>query len=298
MAGGGTGCSPNTNDVILFKRDRSKDHHILGRLICIDVIFDTRPSDTARTKCGGTNILLGEVIAMTCRLLLITVLFAAMVAGDPLTITFSGTGSGFVGVEPFESAAFTFTFVSDTSLVVVPACCVTDYSTPSGTPATFSILGIGSGTLTDNQAVFANPNPANLTVGMWHFNLPDVLDLSSGSFANYNLSTNKGPVLIASPFAFSNGFSSSLGTIALASASNVTYTAVVEAEVPEPSTLGLLSVGLALCFAWRYSRPGRPANRSDPGTGPSHSPDPENESQGTLNRFADLLVPVRDRHPA
>jgi hypothetical protein len=197
-----------------------------------------------------------------------------MVAGEPLTITFSGTGSGFVGVEPFDSAAFTFTFVSDTSLVVVPACCATDYSTPSGTPATFSISGIGSGTLTDDQAVFANPNPANLTVGMWHFNLPDVLDLSSGSFANYNLSTNKGPILVASPFAFSNGFSSSLGTIALASATDVTYTAVVEAaEVPEPSTLGLLSVGLALCFAWRYRRRGdrRPfgsGDGSEPFAGP------------------------------
>ena len=187
---------------------------------------------------------------MLNRLFFTTILLAGIAAASPLAITFSGIGNGSVGAQAFMSAAFTFTFTSDTSAVVVPSCCATDFSTPAGTPATFSIAGIGSGTLTSDQAVFANTNPAVLTVGMWHFEMPDVLDLSRLAFANYDLSTSIGPIFVDAPFAFSNGFSTTLGDFVLDSATNVTYAATVSTtEVPEPSSLALFISGLAACVA-------------------------------------------------
>ena len=154
-------------------------------------------------------------------------LLAALASADPLTITFSGTGSGSVGGHSYDSAAFTFTFESDTNLITTPSCCATAFTTPGGTPATFWIAGIGSGTFTGNQAVFANPSPNELAAGIWHYNVSDWLSLSSNAFANYRLSTSLGPVSSPVAFAFNDSFASSLGTLTLSSASGVTYTAVV-----------------------------------------------------------------------
>jgi len=78
-----------------------------------------------------------------------------------------------------------------------------------------------------NQAVFANPSPNELAVGIWHYNMPDWLDLSSSTFANYDLSTSLGPVVSPVAYAFGGPFPSSLGPLILSSASGVTYTAVV-----------------------------------------------------------------------
>ena len=90
---------------------------------------------------------------------------------------------------------------------------------------------------------------------MWHFEMPDVLDLSRRAFMNYDLSTNMGSIFVDAPFAFSNGFSTSLGDLILDSATNVTYTAVVDAtEVPEPSSLALFISGLAACVAVYFIR--------------------------------------------
>ena len=154
-------------------------------------------------------------------------LVAALVNADPLTITFSGTGSGSIGGNSYNSAAFTFTFESDTNLITTPTCCATVFTTPGGTPATFWIAGIGSGTFMGDQAVFANPSPNELAVGIWHYNMPDWLDLSSSAFANYDLSTSLGPASSPVAYTFSNPFPSSLGPLTLSSVSGVTYTAVV-----------------------------------------------------------------------
>ena len=116
---------------------------------------------------------------MNRKLLIAGLLLTALASADPLTITISGTGSGSVAGNSYNSAAFTFTFESDTTLITTPSCCATAFTTPAGTPATFWIAGIGSGTLMGDQAVFANPNPNELAAGIWHYNVSDWLSASS-----------------------------------------------------------------------------------------------------------------------
>ena len=82
---------------------------------------------------------------MKRRLLFTGLLLTTLASADPLTITFFGTGSGSVGGDAFDSAAFIFTFDSDTNLITKPACCLPDSTTPGGTLATLWIDGIGSG---------------------------------------------------------------------------------------------------------------------------------------------------------
>ena len=204
-------------------------------------------SSTAERENGITS---REEPRMNRRLLFTGLLLTALASADPLTITFSGTGSGSVGGDAYDSAAFIFTFSSDTNLITKPACCPPDSTTPGGTPATFWIDGIGSGTLMGNQAVFVNPSPAELDVGIWHYNEPDWLVLNSKAFATYDLSTNLGPLLSPVAYAFTEPFPSSKGMLYLDSATGVTYTAVVDssvgASVPEPSTVVLLGGALVL----------------------------------------------------
>jgi len=185
---------------------------------------------------------------MKHRLLFTGFLLAALASADPLTITFSGTGSGSIGGTPYDSAAFIFTFDSDTDLIATPPCCATDFTTPGGTPATFWIDGIGSGTFMGDQAVFANPSPTELAVGIWHYDIPDWLVLSSSAFVSYDLSTSLGPLVSPVAFAFSDPFPSSMGTFYLDSVSGVTYTAIVGsgigASTPEPASVALLGTAL------------------------------------------------------
>lgn len=187
----------------------------------------------------------------SCRLLFTALLLATWATADPLTITFSGMGSGMVGDQSFNFDAFTFTFETDTSLIEKPGCCTRAFSTPAGTPATFSIDGIGSGTFMGDQAVFANPSPNELAVGIWHADSNYWLDLSSTGAMNYDLSTSKEPLSAALAYAFRSSFPTSMGSLSLDSLSDVTFTAMVD-SVPEPASVMLLGSGLIiLCLGLR-----------------------------------------------
>ena len=187
----------------------------------------------------------------SCRLLFTALLLATWATADPLIITFSGFAGGFVGDRSFNFDAFTLTFETDTSLIEKPDCCTSAFSTPAGTPATFSIEGIGSGTLMGDQAVFANPSSNEFAVGIWHADSNYWMDLKSTAAMDYDLSTSNEPVPVASAVAFRSSFPTSMGSISFESLSDVTFTAMVE-SVPEPASVMLLGSGLIiLCLALR-----------------------------------------------
>src|SRR5450432_3869924 len=112
---------------------------------------------------------------MTCRLSFLALSLAIAAGAAPLTITVSGNGSGSLNGTAFTSANFTFTLSTDSTLVLKPPCCTT-LDTPTGTPATFSVTGVGSGTLSDTQAVFVSQS--GHAIGLAHFNGDDVVDLA------------------------------------------------------------------------------------------------------------------------
>ena len=185
---------------------------------------------------------------MNSRLFFLGILFASFALADPLEVIFSGTGSGTLGTETFTDSDFTLTFFSDTSVLSTLACCPHDITTPKGTPAEFTISGIGSGSLTGNQAVFVNPAEDDL--GIWVHGSPDFLTLGNFAFATYNLASDIGPIG-GTASALSEFLPTSFGDhdrLSLKSVSDLIVTVDV-AAVPEPSMLamaGLAAIGCGL----------------------------------------------------
>ncbi len=172
---------------------------------------------------------------MISRLLFLGMLLAFSAVADPLTITISGTGSGSLNGRAFTGAQFTFTMTTDTSAVSKPPCCNT-LDTASGSPTTFSITNVGSGNLTDNQAIFVSPN--SYIIGLAHFNDGDVVDLRDLALSGYNFSKSLGPLTGAPSFVGScpgvdcSGFQTSAGPLNFSSVSTVTFHIVVGAPAP------------------------------------------------------------------
>jgi uncharacterized protein (TIGR03437 family) len=166
-----------------------------------------------------------------------------IVFAAPLTITLSGTGSGTLNGKPFVQSTFTFTLTTDTNLIVKPPCC-NSRDTPRGTPTSFSITGAGSGTLTDDQAVFAIGS--DVVVGLAHFNGADMIDFVDPRLANYALTSSVGPLTGGPSFVGScpgpdcTSFLTSAGLLNFSTVTTVTFNAVVGTP---PITPSIASVG-------------------------------------------------------
>ena len=167
---------------------------------------------------------------MISRILSLASLVAISAFADPLTITISGTGSGALNGITFTAAQFTFTMTTDTSKVVKPPCCTT-LDTASGSPTTFSIANAGSGTLTDNQAVFVSPT--SYIIGLAHFNDGDIVDLSDISLSGYTFNKSLGPLTGTPSFVGKcpgidcSGFQTSAGPLNFSLIGTVTFNIVV-----------------------------------------------------------------------
>ena len=168
---------------------------------------------------------------MISRLLLVGTFGAVLAAANPLIITVSGIGSGSLGDNKFTSAAFTFTLSTDTTLVAKPPHNDTK-DTPSGTKATFSIAGLGNGTLTGNQAIFISPSDG--WIGLAHYNDGDLIDLQDNALIGYTFGASIGPLTGKPSFVGAcpggsdcTSFNTSAGFIKFSSVSTVTFTIVV-----------------------------------------------------------------------
>jgi hypothetical protein len=179
-------------------------------------------------------------------------LFAAGLAGaTTITYTFQGTATGTAGLTAFTNEPFTITLTGNTDDINTPSCCDVDLSTASGIAGTVYIDTIGTAPLADTQAVFVNPTEE--TIGIWHYNEPDWLDIVTSAALTYNLQTSIGPITPSAAYGNvqmgGHYLQSYLGNLAFSSVSDVTFSAAVDSttsdSAPEPATVILLSIGLA-----------------------------------------------------
>jgi uncharacterized protein (TIGR03437 family) len=165
------------------------------------------------------------------RLLALGAVLVGIASANPLTITITGAGSGTLGSTRFSNATFKFVMTADTGMLVNPTCCPNDIETAQGSPTTFSITGVGSGTLMDTQVVFIDPSG---TAGLAHANDGDMIDLDSQAFNGYQLNKSLGPVT-GTPFIGGAAFTTSAGTLMVSSGSTVTFTFTVSAAPAGPT---------------------------------------------------------------
>lgn len=160
----------------------------------------------------------------------------------PIEYIFKGTASGSLNGAGFASKAFEFDLFGDTAGVTAGCGVSTCFNNLS--LATFSITGVGSGTLTDSYRMFLTPS----AVGFSH--LPgglDRVDVFNALLSTYNLASTFGPISDISGN-FVGQFipdSTTAGLLSLTNGSNVSFSSTLLQSVPEPATLALLGLGLA-----------------------------------------------------
>jgi uncharacterized protein (TIGR03437 family) len=182
----------------------------------------------------------------------------ALAAANPLTITVNGTARGMLGTTSFPSSAFTFTMSTDTSLLQTDKLGI--INTPIGTATTFSIADAGSGTFTDDQHLFVDPNSSGGLggIGFRHFQNIVLIAIVSPKLVDYTLTTNLGP-LTEMPYILSTGtsFRTSAGLLSFTYVNPVTFTVVV-GTAPTPLTPSITGVGLPAGNAGAHLAPGVP----------------------------------------
>lgn len=180
-------------------------------------------------------------------------MIAALAQATPITYIFSGTADGQLGDIAFTQKDFTLAFTSDTTDLVHPPAIPVDFSTPAGTSAVFIITDVGSGTFTDDQAVFTHPSPED-DIGVWHYNTADWLAKQDPAFAAYDLASNIGPITtgVNNGLPIFNGvdnhFTTTAGNFVLSNVTALSFTAELSSPttgVPEPATGTMLSLGIA-----------------------------------------------------
>ncbi len=116
-------------------------------------------------------------------------LFGASAVASPITYTFSGTATGTLGTTPFTNAPITVNAVGDTATVTNGGVLCNSLSS-----VTFTIGGVGSGTITDLIGIF--DNQGNSAVGLQRgvCGGADVMDIFAPAFASYNLTSPMGTV--------------------------------------------------------------------------------------------------------
>ena len=192
----------------------------------------------------------------TMRLLLALAAIAEMVGlagqAEASSITYTETtlGTGSLGGTSFVDVAVTLVATADTSNVFQFAPGVYGVYDSS---LTVSVGGIGTATFTNNPSTPATYSvPLVPFAGQTVVNNGDILICYSTAFSTYDLTTSIGPITGTSGVS-GNPNQTTLGDFILASAGDVTFTAVT-AAVPEPSAIILAGTGILVGFGARTRR--------------------------------------------
>lgn len=177
-----------------------------------------------------TRSFFAHLIPLLAAVTFFTLLPAPRAVAAPITYTFHGILSGALGDSQFTEAPFTITATGDTASIVQSG---PQFSLDTDS-ATFSITGVGSGTFTiptrvfDARGVVLNSQgPIDiLAVGRAGLFGDPLMVFTNPAFATYDLSTPLGPLLVGNAVAV-GAIPTSMGTLNIGNASNVTFTAAL-----------------------------------------------------------------------
>ena len=175
---------------------------------------------------------------------------------DVVSYQLSGIASGSVGTTTFTNAPFTFTGQGDPMGVfdVVPGVVANPLFTGS-----FIISGIGTAEALNPFYFFVNQN-APPGAGFIDIFSGDVLDFAAPAFGAYGGTTPLGPLSV--DLTFLAPFDTTSGTLSIASAEDLVFTAAVQTTVPEPSLVAPVIAAAGLLIVYRRRRQARKSSAS------------------------------------
>jgi hypothetical protein len=190
-----------------------------------------------------------KIMRFVCGVLTLLV-FTRVADAGLITYTETATASGKLGSDSFSSALITFSGTGDTSGITQPigGLYVLDLQSLN-----VSVAGVGSATLTDlivvqDDAIFPGQDNAGFfdaTLGPGPGQAALVLSTLNSVFATYKLATPIGPVDGAVDFV-SGAYKTTAGLLVLDSVAAGSTQFSAASAVPEPSSLGMLGLGLAV----------------------------------------------------
>ena len=170
---------------------------------------------------------------MVLKIAVLVLIVSGLGLADPIIFTIQGFGTGSVDTTAFNNVAFTFAVTTDTTSIssfTLPGG-ETGFQTPEVSGAGISIGGVGSGTFTDSEQMFA----LNTTkfAGIADFlgsPVPvstDLLDGFNTSFLTYNLQSSIGPLPLTALQGLNQfvDIPTSLGSVTFTLATGVFFTA-------------------------------------------------------------------------
>ncbi len=177
-----------------------------------------------------------------------SLLAAGLAGASPITFTLSTSGSGSINGLDFTDGTLTFTAVADTVNILNGAKTIGDTgnSTPSPS-ATYTVTIAGLGTWTLSDSVFFYDDRTTGVLGFADVNTnTDLLDISGAAFSTYDLKSALGPV--SDPLANGTGSFTNIPTSigALSFTGNSTNASFDAVTAPEPGSLGMMLIGLAM----------------------------------------------------
>jgi hypothetical protein len=176
---------------------------------------------------------------------IILCLAVARVTAAPITYTETAIMNGTLDGVPFSFRQVTVTASTNTQSVVRGVCCFV----ASLSAATFSIEGVGSGTITDLVRVISNPDYG--LAGFAAGGIP-ILETWSDALIGYDLSRPIGPISGFPSYARAvdgQSVPTSLGALTFTNSTNSTFTAVI----PVPAAAWLLGSALGV-LVWLRRR--------------------------------------------